>query len=81
MTASLGREVDANLLLGAALGSAQARASPHDARRQDLPDFVEAFGRSHSMEVDGSGHGVRVLSMAQIYLSTEDHRTFKPLHR
>jgi hypothetical protein len=67
MTASPGREVDANLLRGAALGSAQARAGTHDAGSQDFPDFVEAFGGRHPIGVDGAGHGLRVLSMAQVY--------------
>jgi hypothetical protein len=47
MTASVGREVDANLLRSAAPGSAQARAKPQDARSKDLGHFVEAFGRGH----------------------------------
>jgi hypothetical protein len=81
MTASVGREVDPKLLPGAALGSAQARANSHDAGRQDFRDFVEVFGGSHPIRVEGAGHGFRVLSMAQVYLPTEEHRTFKPLHR
>jgi hypothetical protein len=44
MTASPGREVDANLLRGAAPGSAQTRAEPQDPDGQDLGDFVEALG-------------------------------------
>jgi hypothetical protein len=47
MTASPGREVDANLLSGAAPGSAQSCAKPQDAGRQDLGDFIQAFGRGH----------------------------------
>ena len=46
MTASVGREVDANLLRGAALGSAQARSNPQNAGGQDLGDLVEALGRA-----------------------------------
>jgi hypothetical protein len=53
MTASVGQEVDANLLRGAALGSAQARAEPQDAGGQDLGDLVEAFGRGHQVGVEG----------------------------
>jgi hypothetical protein len=49
MTASPGREVDANLLSGAALGSAQTRAEAQDAGGQDLGDLVEAFGRGHEV--------------------------------
>jgi hypothetical protein len=44
MTASPGREVDANLLRGAAPGSAQTRAEPQDAGGQDLGDLVQALG-------------------------------------
>ena len=53
MTASPGREVDANLLRGAALGSAQARAEPQDAGGQDLGDLVEAFGGTQKVGADG----------------------------
>jgi hypothetical protein len=44
MHASVGREVDANLLRGAAPGSAQTRAEPQDAGSQDLGDLIEALG-------------------------------------
>ena len=44
MTASPGREVDADLLRGAAPGSAQARPGTNDAGGQDLGDLVEALG-------------------------------------
>jgi hypothetical protein len=53
MTASPGREVDANPLRGAALGSAQPRAKPQDAGGQDLGDLVEAFGGGHQVGVEG----------------------------
>ena len=53
MTASPGREVDANLLRGAALGSAQARANAQDAGGQDLGDLVEALGRGHEVGAEG----------------------------
>ena len=56
MTASPGREVDANLLRGAALGSAQARAEAQDAGGQDLRDLVEALGRGHQTRVEGIWH-------------------------
>jgi hypothetical protein len=56
MTASPGREVDANLLRGAALGSAQPRAEPQDAGRQDLGDLVEALGRGHEVGVERLAH-------------------------
>jgi hypothetical protein len=56
MTASPGREVDANLLSGAALGSAQPRADPHDAGCEDLGDFVEALGGRHEVGVEGLAH-------------------------
>jgi hypothetical protein len=49
MTASPGREVDRNLLRGAALRSAQARAGPDDAGRQDLGDLFEALSRGHEV--------------------------------
>jgi hypothetical protein len=51
MTASPGREVDANLLRGAALGSAQTRTKPQDAGSQDLGDLVEALGGSQQVGV------------------------------
>ena len=57
MTASPGREVDGNLLRGAALGSAQARADPHDAGSQDLGDLVEALGGGHDVRAEGLRHG------------------------
>ena len=44
MTASPRREVDANLLSGAAPRSAQPRAEPQDAGGQDPGDLVEALG-------------------------------------
>jgi hypothetical protein len=56
MTASPGREVDANLLRGAAPGSAQTRAKAQDARGQDLGDLVEALGRGHEVGVEAEGH-------------------------
>jgi hypothetical protein len=56
MTASPGREVDANLLRGAALGSAQTRAEPQDAGGQDLGDLVEALGGGHKVRVEGIAH-------------------------
>jgi hypothetical protein len=54
MTASVGREVDPNLLRRAAPEGALARPQPQDASRQDLGDLVEALGRGH--EVEGVGH-------------------------
>jgi hypothetical protein len=57
MTASVGREVDANLLRGAAPGSAQTRANPQDAGGQDLGDFIQALGGSHEVGVEGVGAG------------------------
>ena len=59
MTASPGREVDANLLCGAAPGSAQAHAEPDDAGGQDLGDLVEPLGRGHQVGVEGVRHGRR----------------------
>jgi len=55
MTASPGREVDANLLRGAALGSAQARADPQDAGREDLGDLVEPLRGGHQVGMEGGG--------------------------
>jgi hypothetical protein len=51
MTASPGREVDANLLRGAARECAQARADAQDAGRQDLGDLIEALGWSHEIGI------------------------------
>jgi hypothetical protein len=56
MTASPGREVDANLLRSAAPGSAQARPEPHDAGGQDLGDLIEALDRGHEVGVEAAGH-------------------------
>jgi hypothetical protein len=56
MTASPGREVDANLLRGAAPGGAHPRAHAQDAGRQDLSDFVQALGRGHEVGVEGLAH-------------------------
>jgi hypothetical protein len=56
MTASPGREVDANLLLGAALGSAEARAGSDDSGGQDLGDLVEPLGRGHQVGLEGIAH-------------------------
>jgi hypothetical protein len=56
MTASPRREVDANLLHGAAPGSAQARAGAQDAGRQDLGDLVQALGRGDEVVVEGVGY-------------------------
>jgi hypothetical protein len=56
MTASLGREVDANLLRSAAPGSAQARANAQDAGGQDLGNLVEALGGGHKVRMQGTGH-------------------------
>ena len=56
MTASPGREVDANLLLGAALGSAQPAADPQNAGGQDLGDLVEALGRGHEVGMHSVRH-------------------------
>jgi len=55
MTASPGREVDANLLRGAAPGSAQTRAHPQDAGGQDFGDLVEPLGGGKEVGVDGAG--------------------------
>jgi hypothetical protein len=63
MTASPGREVDRNLLRGAALGSAQTGAKPQDPGGQDLGDLVEALGRGHKVGVEGGEH-VRVAVVA-----------------
>jgi hypothetical protein len=53
MTASPGREVDANLLRGAAPGSAQTRAGSDDSGGQDLGDLIQALGRGHQVGVEG----------------------------
>jgi hypothetical protein len=56
MTASPGREVDANLLRGAAQGCAQTRSNAQDAGREDLGDLVEALGRGHEVWAEGVRH-------------------------
>ena len=53
MTASVGREVDANLLRTAAPGSAQSRTEPQNPGGQDLGDLVEAFGGRHEVGAEG----------------------------
>jgi hypothetical protein len=59
MTASPGREVDANLLSGAALGSAQTHAEPQDAGGQDLGDLIQALFGGHQIGMNtGCAHGV-----------------------
>jgi hypothetical protein len=67
MTASSGREVDANLLRGAAPGSAQTRADPQDAGGQDFGDLVEALGWGHQVGVEGVRHqaGCRTSRLCQ----------------
>jgi len=57
MTASVRGEVDANLLPGAALGSARSRADTQDPSRQDRGDLVEALGAGHEVGVEGVGAG------------------------
>jgi hypothetical protein len=56
MTASPGREVDANLLPGAALGGAQARTDTQDPDRQDPGDLVQALGWGHEVGVERLAH-------------------------
>jgi hypothetical protein len=53
MTASPGREVDANLLRAAAPEGALARPQPQDAGGQDLGDLVEALAGRHEVGVEG----------------------------
>jgi len=52
MTASPGRQVDANLLRGAAPGSAQTRSNAQDAGGQDLRNLVQALGRGHKVGIE-----------------------------
>jgi hypothetical protein len=61
MTASPGREVDANPLRGAAPGSAQTRANAQDAGGQDFGDLVEALGRGHEVGVESVGQSKLML--------------------
>ena len=71
MTASPGREVDANLLRGAALESAEARANPQDAGGQDLGDLVEPLGRGHEVGPEGLGQiAIRSVLRGSYCLST-----------
>src|ERR671918_1179012 len=57
MTASPGREVDANLLSGAAPGSAQPRARSDDAGRQEFGDLRKPLVGGQMAGVKGAGHG------------------------
>jgi hypothetical protein len=59
MTASPGREVDRNLLRGAASGCAQPRAHAQDARSEDLGDLVETLDRGHEVGAEGVGQRER----------------------
>jgi hypothetical protein len=70
MTASVRREVDGNLLRGAALGSAQ------DAGGQDLSDLVEALRRGHQVGVKSVRHGAgcRTLRSCNGSLNISDHQ-------
>jgi hypothetical protein len=52
MTASVGREVHANLLRPAAPEGALARPQAQDAGGQDLGDLVEALGRGQVVGVE-----------------------------
>ena len=63
MTASPGREVDANLLHGAP-GSTQPRAQPQDTGGQDLGDLVETLGGGHQVGVEGVRHRSEGLTRA-----------------
>jgi hypothetical protein len=49
MTASVGREVDAKLLSGAAPGSTQTRPHAQDSGRQNLSDLVETLSGGHEV--------------------------------
>jgi hypothetical protein len=53
MTASVGREVHANVLPGAAPWSALARPQTQDTGGQDLGDLVQALGWGHEVGVEG----------------------------
>jgi hypothetical protein len=70
MTASPGREVDANLPRGAAPGSAQTGAGPDDAGGQDLGDLVDALGRGHQIGVEGLAHGGDEILASKRWLET-----------
>jgi hypothetical protein len=72
MTASPGREVDANLLRGAAPGSAQTRPDAQDAGGQDLGDLIEALGRGHEIGVEGVRHraGCRTFALVPVIYRT-----------
>lgn len=80
MTASPGREVDANLLPGAAPGSAPPRAEPEDAGRQDLCDLVEALGRAHEVGVEGVGHVQAGVVADRRWLGSDPGETSEPFH-
>jgi hypothetical protein len=56
MTASPGREVDANLLRGAAPECAQTFTGADNAGGQDLGNLVQALGRGHEVGVEGVEH-------------------------
>ena len=72
MTASPGREVDGNLLRGAAPGGTQARADAQDAGSQDLGDLVEALGGGHEVGVEGLGQS----TSAPRCVTVEHSRTY-----
>jgi hypothetical protein len=67
MTASVGREVDTNLLSGAAPGSAQARAKTQDAGGEDLGDLIEPLGWGHEVGVERIGHRRSALTQAMVH--------------
>ena len=57
MTASPGREVDANLLRGAPPECAQTFTGADNAGGQDLGDLVEPLGGSHEVRIKSVGRG------------------------
>jgi hypothetical protein len=74
MTASPGQEVDANLLRGAAPGSAQTRSEPNDAGGQDFGDLVEPLGCSHEIRVEGVRHLPAGLASRSDLSNISDHQ-------
>jgi hypothetical protein len=73
MTASVGREVDANLLRSAAPGSAHSCAHTQDPGRQDLSDLVEALGWGHEVGVEGVTPALRPQSPGGLTLLHTDY--------
>jgi hypothetical protein len=76
MTASPGREVDVNLLSGAALGSTHARTGAQDAGDEDLGDLVQTLGGRHEVGAERIGQS----TSAPGYSTVERSRTYQMIN-